>query len=332
MKFIDEVAIHVSSGHGGKGCVSFRREKFIPRGGPDGGNGGKGGDVIIKATTRLNTLLHFRGLKEFRAEDGQAGMGWQCDGRSSENLILYVPVGTMIKNSEQEEELIADLSENDAEICIAKGGRGGLGNMYFTTSTNQAPEFAQPGEEGQLLHLKLELKLIADVALVGLPNAGKSTLISRISAARPKIADYPFTTLEPNLGVVSYQDKTFVVADIPGLIEKAHEGKGLGIKFLKHIERTNILVHLIDCSMFLEPEEAIEVYATIRHELLQYGTELAKKKEIICLTKIDAMSDEEIIKFQVAMEHYLDKKVLPISAVSGRNIEELLKILLKAIA
>jgi GTP-binding protein len=331
MKFIDEVEIHVSSGHGGKGCVSFRREKFIPRGGPDGGNGGKGGDVIIKATNRLNTLLHFRGLKSFKAEDGQGGMGWQCDGKSAENLILQVPVGTIIKNSE-DDELIADLSQDEAEICIAKGGRGGLGNMHFTTSTNQAPEFAQPGEDGQLLHLKLELKLIADVALVGLPNAGKSTLISRISAAKPKIADYPFTTLEPHLGVVSYQDKTFVVADIPGLIEKAHEGKGLGIKFLKHIERTNVLVHLIDCSMFLDPEEAMEAYSTIRHELLQYGSILGEKKEIICLTKIDAMSEEEIARFQSAMEHYLDKKVLPISSVSGRNIEELIKILLKAIA
>jgi GTP-binding protein len=331
MKFIDEVEINVVSGHGGKGCVSFRREKFIPRGGPDGGNGGKGGDVVIKATTRLNTLLHFRGKKTFKAEDGQAGMGWQCDGKSSENLVLYVPVGTIIKNVEQD-EVVADLSLEDSEVCIAKGGRGGLGNMYFATSTNQAPEYAQPGEEGQSLNLKLELKLLADVALIGLPNAGKSTLISRISAARPKIADYPFTTLEPNLGVVSHQDKTFVVADIPGLIEKASEGKGLGIKFLKHIERTNHLVHLIDCSMFLEPEEAMEAYSVIRHELLEYDDSMAKKKEIICLTKIDAMSEEEIKKFQEAMEHYLDKKVLPISAVSGRNIDVLLNILTKALA
>lgn len=330
MKFIDEVEIHVASGHGGKGCVSFRREKFIPRGGPDGGNGGKGGDIIIKATNRLNTLLNFRGQKSFKAEDGQGGMGWQCDGRSAEDLTLHVPVGTIIKNTDQD-EIIADLSDDEAEICIAKGGRGGLGNMYFKTSTNQAPEYAQPGEEGQLLNLKLELKLIADIALIGLPNAGKSTLISRISAAKPKIADYPFTTLEPHLGVVGYQDKTFVVADIPGLIEKASEGKGLGIKFLKHIERTNILVHLIDCSMFLEPEEAMEAYATIRHELIEYDDALAQKKEIICLTKIDAMSEEEILKFQNSIEQYLDKKVLPISAVSGRNIEELLKILLKAL-
>jgi len=219
MKFIDEVEINVVSGHGGKGCVSFRREKFIPRGGPDGGNGGKGGDVIIKATTRLNTLLHFRGKKTFKAEDGQAGMGWQCDGKSSENLFLYVPVGTIIKNVEHD-EVIADLSLEDSEICIAKGGRGGLGNMYFATSTNQAPEYAQPGEEGQSLNLKLELKLLADVALIGLPNAGKSTLISRISAARPKIADYPFTTLEPNLGVVSHQDKLLWSLTFQDLLKK----------------------------------------------------------------------------------------------------------------
>lgn len=330
MKFIDEVEIEVSSGHGGKGCVSFRREKFIPRGGPDGGNGGKGGDVIFKATTRLNTLLHFRGRKTFQAEDGQAGMGWQCDGKSADDLILFVPIGTIIKNTESD-EVIADLEKEDCEICIAKGGRGGLGNMYFKTSTNQAPEYAQPGEEGTQLNLKLELKLLADVALVGLPNAGKSTLISRLTAAKPKIADYPFTTLEPNLGVVSYQDKTFVMADIPGLIENAHEGKGLGIKFLKHIERTNLLVHLIDCSMFLEPEEAINSYSTIRHELLEYGQIIAQKKEIICLTKIDAMTDEEINKFQTTMEEYLGKKVLPISAVSGKNLNELLIILLKAL-
>lgn len=329
MKFIDEVNITVISGHGGKGCSSFRREKFVPRGGPDGGNGGRGGDVIFQATTGLNTLIHFRGRKTFRAADGDAGSGWQCDGKSAEDLILQVPVGTLIKDS-LTGDIIADLSE-ESSVVVAKGGRGGLGNMNFATSTNQAPEYAQPGEEGQSLELHLELKLLADVAFVGLPNAGKSTLISRISAAKPKIADYPFTTLEPNLGVVSYQDKSFVVADIPGLIENASEGKGLGIKFLKHIERTNVLTHLIDCSMFIDPAEAIESYATIRNELLKYGELLAKKKEIICLTKIDAMSDEEVQNFQRTMEEYLDKKVLPISAVSGKNIEQLLAILTKAL-
>jgi GTP-binding protein len=330
MKFIDEVTIQVSSGSGGSGCVSFRREKYIPRGGPDGGNGGKGGDVILKATTRLNTLIHFRGQKNFYAESGQAGMGAQCYGRSGDDLTIFVPVGTVIKKHSTG-EVIDELHNHDDEYLFLKGGKGGLGNMYFKTSTNQAPHFAQPGEPSVSEEIQLELKLIADVALVGQPNAGKSTLISRISSAKPKIADYPFTTLEPNLGVVSAGDSSFVVADIPGLIEKASEGKGLGIKFLKHIERTKILVHLVDCSMLINEFEAMDAYSIVRHEILEYSETISAKKEIVCLTKIDSMSEEEIAFYQQTLEQHLGKKVLPISAVSGRNINELIFLISKAL-
>lgn len=330
MKFIDEVEIEISSGRGGSGSVSFRREKFIPKGGPDGGHGGKGGDVYFISTNSLNTLMHFRGKKNYEAEDGHKGGGAQCDGRAGEDLLIYVPVGTLIKNT-HDEEILADLNECDMKIKIAEGGRGGFGNAYFKTSTNQAPRYAQAGGEPTRLQLKLELKLIADIAIIGQPNAGKSTLISRISAARPKIADYPFTTIEPNLGVVAVGDESFVVADIPGLIENASIGKGLGIKFLKHIERTKVLLHLVDCSMFIEPFEAIESYSIVRQELLNYSEEMAKKKEIVCLTKIDAMSTEEINKFIEVLQNHIDKKVFAISSVSGLNIEELKFLLKKAI-
>jgi GTP-binding protein len=330
MKFIDEVEIQVASGHGGKGCVSFRREKFVPRGGPDGGSGGKGGDVYIESSDRINTLIHFRGRKSFNAEGGEAGMGSQCDGKYGQDVVLHVPPGTIVTNLETS-EVIADLAEVGEKVLIAQGGRGGLGNMYFKTSTTQAPDFAQPGEEGITLQIKLELKLLADVALIGLPNAGKSTLISVISAARPKIADYPFTTLEPNLGVVSAGDQSYVVADIPGLIEDASLGKGLGIKFLKHIERSKILIHLIDCAMFIDPFEAVESYVTIRHELDQFSQNLAEKQEVVCITKTDAMSDEEEQQFVSILEEHLQKKVLPISSVTGKNIDKLKFIMAKAL-
>jgi GTP-binding protein len=321
MKFIDEVEIEVVAGHGGHGAVSFRREKHAEYGGPDGGDGGHGGNVILEADTGVNTLVHFRGRKVYEAEDGQKGIGTQSNGRSGEDLIIKVPVGTLVYNREND-QLMCDLDADKKQFQIARGGRGGLGNMNFKTSTNQAPRFAQEGKPGQSFLLKLELKLIADIALVGMPNAGKSTLISVISSAKPKIADYPFTTLEPNLGVVKFHDSAFVVADIPGLIEHAAQGKGLGIKFLKHIERTKALVHLIDCSMFLEPFEAIEAYMIIRNELLQFSESVAWKKELVCITKIDAMTEEEIQKFITALEEHTDKKVLPISAVSGRNIDK----------
>lgn len=329
MKFIDEVKIEVFSGKGGNGASSFRREKFVPFGGPDGGNGGIGGNVFIEGDENLNTLVNYRGKKTYRAEDGRNGAGSQMDGPAGADIVLKVPVGTLVK-SQETGEVLYDITAHNQRVKIATGGRGGLGNTYFKTATNQAPRYAQQGEDGQHFELHLELKLIADIALVGLPNAGKSTLISSISQARPKVADYPFTTLEPNLGVVKYDEETsLVVADIPGLIADAAEGRGLGHKFLKHIERTSALVHLVDCSMLLEPFEALEDYATVRSELLKYSENIANKKEIVCLTKIDAMTEEEIKRFQDEMEKELDKKVLPISGVSGRNIDILKSLMLK---
>ncbi|MCO4752972.1 MAG: GTPase ObgE [Bacteriovoracaceae bacterium] len=329
MKFIDEVKIEVTSGKGGNGVVHFRREKYVAFGGPDGGNGGKGGNVYVIGDENINTLMNYRGRKHYDAQDGENGKGSQMDGATGEDMVLKVPVGTLIYHQETG-ELLFDIVEHDQKQLIAQGGRGGLGNAFFKSSTNQAPRFAQEGEAGIYLPLKLELKLIADIALIGLPNAGKSTLISSISSAKPKIADYPFTTLTPNLGVVKVDDEnSLVVADIPGLIEKASEGKGLGIQFLKHIERTSALVHLVDCSMLLEPYEALEDYATVKDELLKYKEELGHKVEIVCLTKIDAMTEEEISRFQKTMEETLDKRVLPISSVSGRNLDLLKRLMLK---
>jgi GTP-binding protein len=328
MKFIDEVDIEIISGDGGKGFVGYRREKYVPLGGPDGGDGGIGGNVFLEGDEGLNTLLHFRGLKTFRAEAGGNGAGSNMKGSDGKELILKVPVGTLIYHRENG-QLLCDITEHGQRYEAAKGGNGGFGNAHFKSSTHQTPRFAQNGQEGTSIPIHLELKLLADIALIGLPNAGKSTLISAISAARPKIADYPFTTIEPNLGVVQLGDKTIVVTDIPGLIEGAAEGKGLGIKFLKHIERTSALVHLIDCSMFLEEFEAIEAYMTIREELGKFNPELLNKKEIVCLTKIDAMTEDEIEKFRSSMEEQLDRKVLPISGVSGRNIDLLKQIMLK---
>ena len=330
MRFIDEVKIFVSSGNGGHGCASFRREKYIPFGGPDGGDGGKGGDVYFEATKDLNTLVHFRGKKNYKAQNGHGGMGRQRNGFNGEDLVIKVPVGTIIKNAETD-LVICDLATHGQKVLIAPGGRGGLGNLNFKTATNQAPRRATDGREGVSLELDLELKLLADLALVGLPNAGKSTLISSVSEAKPKIADYPFTTLEPNLGVLQQGEKSLVIADIPGLIEDASEGKGLGIKFLKHIERTKAFVHLVDVSYCLEEFEAFEAYITIRTELEKFNPELLNKRELICLTKIDAMTEEEIQKFVTFFEEQLDKKVLPISSVSGRNIDILKNLLFKSL-
>ena len=330
MKFIDEVVIQVASGDGGNGKVSFRREKFVPYGGPDGGNGATGGSVFIEGDENINTLVNFRGRKFYKGEDGESGGKSQMDGATGLDFILRVPVGTLIFDSETN-VLIADINEHGHKHELAKGGRGGLGNTYYKTATNQAPRKAQQGEPGVTLDIRLELKLIADIALVGLPNAGKSTLISSISNSRPKIADYPFTTLEPNLGVVKIDDEnSIVVADIPGLIEDASEGKGLGHQFLKHIERTSALVHLVDCSMLISPEEAMNDYAIIRHELLKYDhDQFYNKPEIICLTKIDAMQEAEIEEYRAFMEDRLQKKVLPISSVSGLNIDILKRIMFK---
>jgi len=327
MRFIDEVSIEVGSGKGGDGSASFRREKFIPRGGPDGGCGGRGGSVYVEATERLNTLIHFRGKRRFIAPAGDCGHGSQMDGKAGEDIILQVPVGTIIKDAKSD-EILADLRENNQKILLAKGGQGGLGNMFFKSSTNQAPRYAQEGKEGTHLELTLELKLLADIALIGLPNAGKSTLISVLSDARPKVADYPFTTLTPNLGVTRIGEKSLVIADIPGLVEGASEGKGLGIRFLKHIERTSAFVHLIDCSCLVDEFEVLESYMTIRSELLQYNPAFEMKKEIVLLTKVDAMQEEEITRFQQFLEGHLQKKVLSISSVSGKNITYLKNLML----
>ncbi len=331
MKFIDEVKISVHSGHGGPGAISFRRAKYVPLGGPDGGDGGRGADVYIATDLGLNTLLHIRGVKDFKAEAGVKGGTSGRNGRDGEDLILKVPVGTLVYDADNG-LMLFDLNEANQVVKIAEGGKGGKGNLYFKTSTNRSPDFCQDGLPGVSLNLRLELKLLAQVALVGLPNAGKSTLISAISNARPKIADYPFTTLEPHLGIVQVNESdTVVVADIPGLIEGAHEGKGLGIKFLKHIERTKVLLHLVDVSYCMDEFEALESYMTIREELAQYDENLTDKREIVCLTKIDALSDEEIVKIQSYFEETLQKKVMAISAVSGRNIDFLKQLLLKVV-
>lgn len=330
MRFIDEVKITISSGRGGDGCVGFRREKHVPLGGPDGGDGGDGGNIYFQADEGINTLMNFRGRRIYQAGHGENGKGSQMHGRYGDDLILKVPVGTIIRNQDTG-EILADLTENEQKVILAEGGRGGLGNMNFKTSTNQAPRYAQEGQPGTSLEIELELRLIADIALIGLPNAGKSTLISRVSAAKPKIADYPFTTLEPNLGVVSLGEESFVVADIPGLIEDASEGKGLGIKFLKHIERTKAFVHLVDVSWCLDEFEAFEQYVIVRQELEKYNSDLLNKREIVCLTKIDAMTEEEIEKFQTFFEEQLDRKVLPISSPSGRNIDILKNLMLKTL-
>jgi len=323
MRFIDEVNIFIKSGNGGNGCSGFRREKHVPFGGPDGGDGGDGGSIYVQAKDGLSTLVNYRGKKHYTAENGEDGSGRQMNGSFGEDLTLEVPVGTLIRHSETG-EILADLTKHGEKFLLAEGGRGGLGNMNFKSSTNQAPTYAGEGKPGVDLEVELELKLIADMALIGMPNAGKSTLISVLSAAKPKIADYPFTTLEPNLGVVKIDHETsYVIADIPGLIEDASEGKGLGIKFLKHIERTKAFIHLVDISWCLDEFEAFEQYVTIREELKKYKEELLLKKEVICLTKIDAMTEEEITKYKHFFEEQLDKKVLCISSVSRQDIDKL---------
>src|SRR5438876_177905 len=283
--FVDEAKIYVKAGDGGNGCVAFRREKYVPRGGPSGGDGGVGGSVWVVATSRLNTLYHLKHLREWKAGRGQHGMGSNCSGFDGEDVTVELPVGSVVRDKGTG-ELIADLTSEGARVRVAKGGRGGLGNQHFATATRQAPRFAQPGEEGEERTLYIELKLIADVGIIGLPNAGKSTLISVISAARPKIADYPFTTLVPNLGVVSADDdETFVVADIPGLIEGAHEGHGLGDQFLRHVERCSLLLHLVDLSADDHPDRDAEIVA---HELELHSKVLAEKPRLVCGSKLDS--------------------------------------------
>jgi GTPase len=317
--FVDQTVIHVRSGPGGAGCVSFRREKYVPKGGPDGGNGGKGGDVILRADTQLHTLLDHRYKKSYKAEAGKPGSSSRRTGRSGLDIIVSVPCGTVIRNTETE-EILADLVEPGQEYLAARGGRGGRGNSEFATATHQTPRQCEPGEPETECELLLELKLIADIGLVGFPNAGKSTLISVISAARPKIADYPFTTLEPNLGIVRYHEyDSFSVADIPGLIEGAHLGKGLGTQFLRHIERTTALVILVDC---LSEDYGRDV-EVLRAELNAHSSELTAKDFVIAISKIDA-ADEEILARIDDFATGMELPVLRFSSISGQGLPELL--------
>ncbi len=317
--FIDYVEIEVKSGKGGAGQVSFRREKYVPKGGPSGGDGGRGGDVIIEARHNLNTLLDYRYKRKFAADDGDQGGSSLKDGKSGKPIILKVPVGTQVKDIETD-KVLADLNEEGMQTVIAKGGKGGRGNSKFATPTNQTPRYAEPGLPGEAKKLSLELKLIADVGLVGFPNAGKSTLISAISAAKPKIADYPFTTLEPNLGIVSYKDfQSFVVADIPGIIEGASEGKGLGIKFLRHIERTKTLLFMID----ITSEDYENEFDVLYKELESYSPELVKKKKTIAITKADLADEERLNEVKSSSFFKKHAPVFVISSAANIGIEEL---------
>jgi GTPase len=323
--FIDEAKIRVKAGDGGNGCMAFRREKFIPRGGPSGGDGGRGGDIWMESSERHNTLVHFRFNPEYKAERGRHGEGDKKTGRDGEGIVLKVPVGTIVYD-EDTGEMVHDFSRPDERVVIARAGRGGRGNAQFATSTHQAPREHEDGRPGEERNFRLELKLLADVGLVGYPNVGKSTLISRISAARPKVADYPFTTLEPNLGVVLAGEKgkeeSFVVADIPGLIEGAHEGSGLGTQFLKHIERTRLLVHMVDVSDGSGRTDVIHDVDVIRGELASFGAGLEKKPTLMVASKIDVANPEKLKK----LKQWCTRKKLrlyPISAVTGEGIEKL---------
>ena len=320
MKFLDQAKIYIASGHGGSGSISFRREAHVPFGGPDGGNGGRGGDVIAECTDGLNTLIDFRYQQHFKARPGDGGKGRDRSGISGKDLILRLPIGTQVLD-ETNTFILADMTRIGQKVILAKGGEGGKGNAFFKSSINQAPRKSQPGGELEDKWIWLRLKLIADIGLVGLPNAGKSTLLSRITAAKPKIADYPFTTLHPNLGVVNQDDKEFVIADIPGLIEGAHEGSGLGHRFLGHVERCKALLHLIDVTS----NNIKKDYVTIINELKAYDTELAKKKQIIVLTKCDATDNEKIDAARKELKKLKINNVLGISAVSGDNIVTLIR-------
>ena len=332
MKFVDEIIITIESGKGGRGCVSFRRERFVPKGGPDGGDGGKGGDVVFKATTRKHTLYDFRFQKRFKAENGHGGEGCQRTGRNGEDMIIEVPVGVILKDADTG-EVIYDFTRDEETFVAALGGRGGQGNKKFATSTHRTPRFAQPGEPGEEKCVQLDLKLIADVGITGLPNAGKSTLITVMTMARPKCADYPFTTLSPNLGVVTdMPGEPVVVADIPGLIEGAHEGAGLGVRFLKHVERTRLLIHLIDASS-INPEDVFGNFDIINRELTQYSPDLACKPQIVVLNKKDipeAVSAAEAFKEAYAARFGPDSPApLFISAASGEGVKDLIMVMVK---
>jgi GTP-binding protein len=321
--FIDEARIQVIAGDGGHGCLSFRREKFIPKGGPDGGDGGRGGNVYFQAVDNLDTLIDFAGKHHWKAQNGQPGSGSNKHGANGRDLIIKVPPGTLIYDTDLD-LLLKDMNEVGLKVCVCRGGKGGRGNKAFATATNQTPRNTERGKKGQERNIRLELKLIADVGLVGMPNAGKSTLISRCSAARPKIADYPFTTIEPVLGIVELSGfRRFVMADIPGLIEGAHSGAGLGDKFLKHIERTAILAHILDI-MPTDGSDPVENYNAIRHELEKYSKALTEKQEIIVANKIDLDPDGKIVE---DLGKKLNKEICPISAVTGSGIKELSELL-----
>ncbi|PLX30498.1 MAG: GTPase ObgE [Alphaproteobacteria bacterium] len=324
MQFLDEAKVYVQSGAGGDGCVSFRREKFIEFGGPDGGDGGRGGDIIFKAVPSLNTLIDFRYQQHFKAERGQNGAGRQRTGRSGKDLVLEVPVGTQVI-ADDKKTILIDLDAPDQEVALLKGGQGGKGNIHFKSSVQQAPKRATSGEVFQSMWVWLRLKLIADVGIIGLPNAGKSTFLRTVTRAKPKVADYPFTTLHPQLGVVRINHDEFVIADIPGLIEGAHQGVGLGTRFLGHIERCRVLLHVIDASA----EDVIKSYQTIRHEISSYGCNLENKKEIIALNKVDLLSQSELMDKIQALADHVSAEVLPLSTKTNKGVETILKLLLK---
>jgi GTPase len=326
MKFLDQAKIYIRSGDGGAGSVSFRREKFIEMGGPDGGDGGRGGDVWIEAVDGLNTLIDYRYQQHFKAKTGGHGMGRNRAGANASDIVLKVPAGTQVFE-EDNETLIGDLSHIGDRLRLAQGGNGGFGNAHFKSSTNRAPRRANPGLAGEERWLWLRLKLIADAGLLGLPNAGKSTLLAAVSAAKPKIADYPFTTLNPQLGVVRVGNASFVLADIPGLIEGAHEGHGLGTRFLGHVERCAVLLHLIDVTA----DDPAAAYRIIRKELKSYGGRLAEKPEVIAFNKIDAVSDKELTEKLASFKRRIRKVPVTLSGVTGKNVDEVMKALLKVI-
>ena len=326
MKFLDQAKIYVKAGDGGPGAVSFRREKFIEFGGPDGGDGGRGGDVWVECVANLNTLIDYRYQQHFKAKNGQPGMGKNRSGAKGADCVLKVPPGTQIF-AEDQETLIADLTEPGQRVLIARGGNGGFGNAHFKSPTNQAPRRANPGQPGEELTIWLRLKLIADAGLIGLPNAGKSTFLAKVSAAKPKIADYPFTTLHPNLAMVRVGDVDFVLADIPGLIEGAHAGAGLGTRFLGHIERCRVLLHLVDATQ----EDVAGAYRVVRRELKAYDADLEKKKEIVALSKCDALDPDTIAERQEALRRVARKRPYLLSAVSGQGVQDVLYALSRVI-
>lgn len=326
MKFVDEATISVTAGKGGNGCMSFRREKYIPRGGPDGGDGGDGGDIFFVGNSGLNTLADFRYVREYRAQHGAGGRGRKCAGKAGDDLIIRVPLGTLVFDQDTD-ELIGEVLAQDEKLLVAKGGDGGLGNVHFKSSINQAPRRIVPGTEGDFRRLRVELKVLADVGLLGFPNAGKSTLLRTVSAARPKVADYPFTTLYPELGVVDIGESGFVIADIPGLIEGAAEGIGLGIDFLKHLQRTRILLHLVDLLPYDAEQEPVKAIQKLENELAQFDTKLRNKERWLVLNKADMVPAEELDELKQEIVDTLDWQapVYVISAISGQGCDALMQ-------